>query len=111
MNKLYSLDKLKEIAQGDDTFVQDMIITFVETVSEEVKNIQKLLDADEWNAIRQTVHKLIINYAYMDAESLFALSADIENKIKNGSNLTEITALTRQLCADSLVLIDELKKI
>jgi len=110
-NKLYSLEKLKEIAQGDEAFIQDMIITFVDSVSEEVNNIQRLMEAGEWEAVGRIAHKLIPNYAYMDSEALFALSADIENKIQNNGDLTEIMAMTRQMCADSLVIIDELKKL
>ena len=111
MNKLYSLDKLKEIAQGDDAFVQEMVTTFIDSVSAEVDNIQKLMTVGEWKTIGRIAHKLAPNYAYMDAESLYALTADIEVKIKNGYDLTEITAMTHRMCADSLVLIDELKKI
>jgi len=110
MSKLYSLNKLNEIAHGDDAFVQEMVSTFIDSVSEEVANIQRLIDAGEWKTISAIVHKLAPSYAYMDAESLYALVADIENKIQNKHDLAEITTMTRQMCADSLILIDELKK-
>ena len=110
MDKLYSLNKLKEIAQGDDAFVQELIVTFVDTVSAEVTNIQRLMDVNEWKTIGGIVHKLAPNYAYMDSESLYELAADIEKKIQNSCDLNEITAMTRQMCSDSLTLIAELKK-
>ena len=110
MNKLYSLEKLKEIAQGDDAFVHDMVVTFIDNVSVEITNIQKLMDEGKWKTIGGIAHKLAPNYAYLDAGALYKLAADIEKKIQNDCNLTEITAMTRQLCVDSLVLIDELKK-
>ena len=110
MNKLYSLEKLKEIAQGDDAFVREMAITFIDNVSVEITNIQKLIDEGEWKTIGGIVHRLAPNYAYMGAETLYKLAADIEKKIKDDYNLTETTTITRQMCADSLVLIDELKK-
>ena len=109
--KLYSFDKLKEIAQDDDAFVQEMITTFIDTVSEEVTNIERLMDTDEWKAIGGIAHKLASNYAYMDSESLYALSANIEIKIKSGCDFIEIAAMARQMCADSLLLIAELRKI
>jgi len=110
MNKLYSLKKLEEIAQGDNAFVQDMVSAFIDTVSVEVTNIQELMGKGEWKDIGGIAHKLVTNYAYMDAVALFALAVDIEKKAKNGCDLTEITATTGQLCADSLILINELKK-
>lgn len=109
-NKLYSFEKLNEIAQGDDAFVQELVITFIDTVSEETGNIQKLMEVGDWKAIGGIAHKLASNYAYMNAESLYTLAANIEKGIKKNCDLTEITAMTRQMCTDSLVLIDELRK-
>ena len=109
-NKIYSLEKLNEIAQGNDAFVQEVITTFIETVSEEIKNIRELMEVDDWKAIEKIAHKLAPNYAYMDSESLYTLAANIEKKIQK-SDLVEITTMTHQMCTDSLVLINELKKI
>lgn len=111
MKKLYSLEKLQELAQGDDAFVQEMVTTFINNVSEEAANMQKLMDAGDWKAIGRIAHKLAPNYAYMDSESLFSLAADIEEKVQNGHDAAEIMAMARQMRADSLVLIDELRKI
>ena len=108
--KFYSFDKLNEIAQGDNAFVQEMIISFIDTISEAVNDMQKLMNDGEWKTIGGIAHKLASNYAYMDAESLYVLAANIEKKIQNSYDLVEITAMTRRLCADSLFLIDELKK-
>jgi len=110
MSKLYNLDKLKEVAQGDDAFVHEMVITFIDSVSEEIANIQKYTAESEWKAIEKIAHKIAPNFAYIDAESLYVLAADIETKIQNGHDLTEIETMTHQLCADSLVLLDELRK-
>ena len=110
MNKLYSLEKLEEIAQGDNVFIQNMITTFIDNVSEEIKNIPKFIDAGKWNTIKSIAHKLAPSYSYMDAESLFALAANIEKEIRYEGDLSEITTMTHQMYAESLVLIDELKK-
>lgn len=109
-NRIYSLEKLNEIAQGDDVFVQELIITFIETASEEIENMQKLMEVGDWKAIGKIAHKLAPNYAYMDSEPLYTLAVNIEKKIQK-SDLAEITEMTHQMYTDSLVLIDELRKI
>jgi hypothetical protein len=38
-HKLYNLKKLEEIAQGDETFVSDMVVEFVNNVTASVENI------------------------------------------------------------------------
>ncbi|MDR2888010.1 MAG: Hpt domain-containing protein [Bacteroidales bacterium] len=111
MDKLYSLNILKEIAGGDDAFVKDMVVTFIDSVSAETENMQRLMEIGEWKAIGAIAHKLAPNYAYMDSQALFELAASVEKEIKAGGNLNEIAAMTNRMCAGSLVLIDELRKI
>lgn len=110
MDKLYSFDKLNEIAGGDEAFVKELVVTFIDSVSSEVENMQRFMQTGDWKAIGAIVHKLTPNYAYMDSQALFELAASIEKEIKSDGNLNEITVKTNRMCADSLVLINELKK-
>ncbi len=111
MSKLYSLRRLQEISNADEEFVQDMVDTFIESVSVEVQNIQKLMINNEWDSIAGIIHKLSSNFAYLDAKELQDLSVRIEQRILNHCDLTELSETTKKLCSDSMALIEELKKI
>ena len=109
-DKLYNLKKMNEIAQGDQKFVQEMLITFVENVSMEIGNIQSLKSAEKWTAIAESAHKLASNFAYMGANSLHILAGDIERSVLNDNNLIGIADKTEKLCHGGNLLVGQLKK-
>ncbi len=108
-HKLYNLKKLSEIAQGDEGFVRDMVVTFVENVTAEIESIQKLKISEKWTSIAEIAHKLASNFAYLGADDLHALAVNIEKSVINDQNLSGIADKAGQLCESGLLMINELK--
>ena len=109
-DKLYNLEKLNEIAQGDQGFIQEMLVTFVENVTVDIGNIQSLKSAEDWIAIAETAHKLASNFAYLGANSLKTLAGDIERNVLSDHNLTGIADKTEKMCHEGILLVSQLKK-
>ena len=109
-HKLYNLRKLDEIAQGDQGFIRDMLVTFVENVTAEIESIQSLKLVENWTSIAETAHKLASNFAYLGADRLHVLAADIEKSVIHDQNLTGVADKTDTLCNDGILLISQLKK-
>jgi HPt (histidine-containing phosphotransfer) domain-containing protein len=109
-HKLYNLKKLDEIAQGNQGFIQEMLVTFVENVTVEIGGIQSFKAAENWTAIAETAHKLASNFAYLGADGLHALAVDIEKSVINDHNLTGVADKTDKLCNEGILLISQLKK-
>ena len=109
-HRLYNLKKLNEIAQGDETFIRDMAVEFVLNVTASLESIQALKPAEKWTTIAEIAHKLASNYAYLGADKLKALAADIERSVLNDNNLTGISEKTEEMCNDSILLISQIKK-
>jgi len=107
--KHYNLKKINEIAQGDQGFVRDMLETFVENVSIEIKRIQTFMPMENWTAIAETAHKLASNFAYLGSHNLHTLAADIEKSVINDNNLIGIAEKTEEMCNQGIVLIRQLK--
>ena len=110
VHKLYNLKKLDEIAQGNRDFIRDMLVTFVENVTADIIGIQSLRSAENWTVIAETAHKLASNFAYLGANSLHALAADIEKSVINEHNLTGVADKTDKLCNEGILLVSQLKK-
>ena len=110
VNKLYNLKKLKEIAQGDDGFVREMVVTFVESVAVELEGIQKLNLSESWTTIAEISHKLASNFAYLGADDLHALAVNIEKSVIIDQNLSGVSEKAEKLCVEGVLLINELKK-
>jgi len=109
VQKLYNLKKINEIAQGDQDFILDMVVTFVENVKVEIDHIQSLRSMKNWTVIAETAHKLASNFAYLGATGLHALAADIEKSVFNDGNLTGIAEKAGQMCDDGITLLSQLK--
>ena len=110
INKLYNLKKLDEIARGDQEFVRDMAVIFVENVTAAIGDIQSLKTVENWTAIGETAHKLASNFAYLGSGSLHVLAADIEKSVLKDNNLTGVSDKTDKLCNESVLLVSQLKK-
>ena len=109
-HKLYNLKTLVEIAQGDQDFVRSMVDTFVENVTAEIDSIHSFQSLEKWTDIAETAHKLVSNFAYLGANSLQALAADIEKSVLFDKNLTDIAGKTEKMCVDGILLISQLKE-
>jgi len=108
-DKLYNLNKLDEIAQGDQIFIQEMLVTFVENVTIEVGNIQSFKSMENWTAIAEAAHKLASNFAYMGASGLQALASNIERSVLKDHDLTGIEDKTDQMCINGILLVEQLR--
>ena len=109
-HKLYNLKKLDEIAQGDQNFIREMVVTFIENVTAEIDSIQSLKSLEKWTDIAETAHKLASNFAYLGADKLQVLAADIEKSVLLENNLTNIADKTEKMCNIGILLIDQLKE-
>ena len=108
--KFYNLKKLDEIARGDQGFVREMVVTFVENVTNDIDSIQSLKLVENWTVIGETAHKLASNFAYLGADSLQVLAASIEKMIINDKNLEGIADKTEKMCSEGTLLVNQLKK-
>jgi len=108
--KVYNLKKLEEIAHGNQGFIRDMLVTFVENVSDDIVGIQSCKSIENWTAIAETAHKLASNFAYLGATKLQTLAVDIEKSVLIERNLTGVAEKTDKLCNDGILLVNQLKK-
>ena len=107
--KLYDLSKLQEIAQGDQAFIDDMLVTFVENVTEDIEKIQSLRPLEEWKTIAEIAHKMATRFAYLNIGSLQTLAADIELSVLNYNNFEGIVEKIEKLCDESSFLLERMK--
>jgi len=110
VHKLYNLKKLDEIAQGNQGFIREMLVTFVENVTSEIDGIQSFKSVKNWISIAESAHKLASDFAYLGANSLHVLAAGIEKSVLNDNNLTGIADKTDKLCHEGILLVSQLKK-
>ena len=109
VQKPYSLDKLLEIANGDQAFVDDMLVLFIDNVTEDIEKIKSLRQTDDWKAIAGIAHRLASRFAYLCVDGLYKLSDDIEKSVLVRNDLEGIAEKTDRLCKEGILLIEEFK--
>ena len=109
VQKQYNLKKINEIAHGDEEFIMDMLVTFVENVSVDIGRIRSFELVENWTAIAETAHKLASNFAYLGAHNLQHLAADIEKSVLIDHNLAGIAEKTGQMCDEGIKLVNQVK--
>ncbi len=70
LEKELSLDYLYEFADGDKTFVQEMIDLFVKNAPEFIENIKSGFDANDWEKLRYNAHKFSPQLAFFGLKTI-----------------------------------------
>ena len=107
---IYSLDKINEMAGGDEDFVQSVITVFLEEVPTDLEALENAIDQKDYENVYKLAHKIKPNVDLLGMEQTRATALEIETLGKDPSNGSEIEARFPMLKKDVLQVISELKK-
>ncbi len=62
MSKLYSLDKVMELADGDADFIKILVETFLEEIPPDLSNMAKAVELNKAKEAYQYAHKMKPNF-------------------------------------------------
>lgn len=80
---------LQKLSNGDEQFVNDMLMMFLEQVPIELENISESIQHEDWPALAQQVHKLKYPYASLGRKDLRDLLQELENLTHSNPNLDQ----------------------
>ena len=64
------LDYLKQISNGSNEFIYQMITVFTEEIPGEIDNLDKHLSNNDWKSLRATAHKMKPSFSFMGVKQL-----------------------------------------
>lgn len=105
----YTLDKINEMADGDQDFILSIIGVFLEEVPEDLKDLEAAIDAGDVENSYKLAHKLKPNMDILGMEEARVAALEIETIGKNNGNMDEIRAHFPRLKQDINQVITELK--
>jgi HPt (histidine-containing phosphotransfer) domain-containing protein len=109
-DKPFSLDELRQLSNGDEKFVQEMINIFVRTTTEGMDEIEKAFNMNNYNAIAEYTHKLSPPCRHMGADELYKTFKSIEDRIRKSDGLNKLDVLVAKARTETDKVIKELKK-
>ena len=110
VTKHYRLDYLNSISGGDESFIVDMVQTFIANVPEELNKIKGFVNQKNWNKAGQIAHKFASNLLFLEIEELKLIAIEIEENGINETNIEKIPDLIEKLETGCYQIIDELKR-
>lgn len=107
---IYNLDKIHEMAEGDNDFVHSVISVFLDEVPQDLEELEMAISQKDYEHVYQLAHKIKPNVDLLGMEQTRATALEIETLGKNESNSKQIEEIFPLLKKDVLQVIAELKK-
>ena len=106
---IYSLDKIREMAEGDEEFIQSVVMVFLEEVPEDLGGLETAVVSGDYDQIYKLSHKIKPNVDLLGMEDTRALALEMETMGKNEENLDGIRERFPRFKQDVQQVISELK--
>ena len=107
---IYSLDKLNEMADGDDDFISSVISVFLEEVPQDLERLEEALENENYQQVYQLAHKIKPNVDLLGMEQTQAAALEMETLGKSEANMGEIKNIFPILKKDVEQVVSELRK-
>jgi PAS domain S-box-containing protein len=108
---LYDLGYLRKVSGNNETFVREMVQTFIQSVPAVLSQIEKAIPENNWQLVSKLVHQIKPSLTLIGIHSLKDKAVHIEADCKNGSpsektrkDITDFTATLQRT-------LDELSRI
>ena len=108
-NKLFNLDMVKTISNGNNDFVKKMINIFIDTTPPEIEIIKTSLASGNYSQIGATAHKIKPSIDTMGILTLMEDIRTIEKYGKEATNTDELPSLVNKLETTLNTVFDQLK--
>ncbi|UNY98886.1 Hpt domain-containing protein [Zhouia spongiae] len=99
----YQLNKLNELAAGDQEFIETIVVAFLEEVPQDLNELKLAIGQGDFESIYQYAHKLKPNLDLLGMEFAKNSILTIENEAKGGRDIN----LIKSLMPDAANYVDE----
>ncbi len=106
---IYTLDKINEMAEGDEDFIMSVISVFLEEVPEDLSALENAIANEDFEQIGKMAHKIKPNVDLLGMEQTRMNAYDLEKLGKASGSLEEIKMKFPLLKKDIEQVIGELK--
>lgn len=107
---IYNLDKINEMADGDEDFISSVISVFLEEVPLDLEGLENALEQQNYEQVYQLAHKIKPNVDLLGMEQTRATALQIETLGKNAANMSEIKEIFPLLKKDVQQVVSETQK-
>jgi len=103
------LTYLKQVSNGDDRFMKEMINVYLKETPEAIKNLEKYLKNNEWKKFRALTHKMKPSFSFFGLKKLDTVINKMEEYSGKGILLDELPGLLEKVKSACEEAMTELK--
>jgi HPt (histidine-containing phosphotransfer) domain-containing protein len=107
---IYSLDKINEMADGDQDFINSVVSVFLQEVPQDLQDLEQALEQKNHERVYQLAHKIKPNVDLLGMEQTRAVALEIETMGKNAASISDIENVFPILKTDIHQVVSELRK-
>jgi len=97
-NKVCNFDYLKELANGNEKFINDMIDIFLTEIPEEIRNLENGIKNKSYDIVKQAAHKLRSTVPFVGLDKHIEKEIqEIEKLAETGSGSEKMTELFKKV--------------
>jgi hypothetical protein len=100
---------VQSVSGGDEGFIKKMVALFIETVPQNMQDLKNALQAENWEQVGKTAHKLKSTIDSMGIKSIRQEIRTVEANAKQLDSLQEIPSLVATIDSVILDCIGQLK--
>jgi signal transduction histidine kinase/DNA-binding response OmpR family regulator len=95
-NNKINLQNLVHLAGGDNQFMKQMLITFLETTTRGLQELNEASNSGQSDTVAELAHKMLPPARHLGAAQLTSLLRKIEESVKNNADMATTEALARE---------------
>ena len=107
---IYTLDKLNEMSEGDQEFIETVVAVFLQEVPADLERLEEEIKSKNHDQIYKLAHKIKPNVDLLGMEPARKCALEIETMGKNAMAIDLIENRFPLLKQDIQTAIDELKR-
>jgi HPt (histidine-containing phosphotransfer) domain-containing protein len=108
-SRLYDLSMVQSVSGGDEGFIRKMVALFIETVPQNVQDLKTAMQAENWEQVGKTAHKLKSTIDSMGIKSIRQEIRTVEANARQKEALQDIPALVANIDAVIRECIEQLQ--
>ena len=110
MNGLINREALADFVQSDEEMLADLASIFADLMPECLRNMERAVEGQDPNTLREFAHQAKSRYAYFFCSPLADAAAELEN-LASSNELDGTEALIEELRSGTVGLVEELATI
>ncbi len=112
-NKHINLSYLKQLSNGSNEFIVQMISIFMVQTPEATNLMDKHLKSNEWKLLKGVIHKMKPSFSFMGIKELETIAISAEKYCETETDLDKLPGLIqriKEVCSEAINELEEEKK-